>query len=90
MREFFRFLGMLILLGISAGGPLYVLFVLPQYGPWAGLGSAVVGYGIWVLMAPPPFPKKLPGLMHLAVLLADAYVAGISLFRLFVVFMEGL
>ncbi len=90
MRGFFRFLGMFVLLGICAGGPLYVLHGLPQYGSWVALGSAVVGYGVWALLAPPPFPKRLPGLMHLAVLLANAYVAGIGAFRLFVVFMEGL
>jgi hypothetical protein len=87
MTGFFHFLGMFVLLGVCAGGPLYVL---QEYGPWAGLGGAALGYGVWALLAPPPFPKKLPGLMHLAVLLANGYVAGLSVFRLFVVFMEGL
>lgn len=87
MREFFRILGMLLLLAICAGGPLYVL---PRYPAGVGLASAVVGYGVWALLAPPPFPKNLPGLMHLAALVANGYVAGVSLVRLFNIFAAGL
>lgn len=90
MEGFFPLFGMLVLLVVCAGGPLYVLVVLPAYGPWVTLGSAAVGFAVWVLLAPPPFPKKLPGLMHLAALLVNAYVAGISVLRLLMVFMEGL